>query len=340
MELAIRDQTDTALTQAEPAYTDADFTISDRTRLRLADSVPANTRRAYTRQWNAFTAWCAANDGRVPLPATAQTFADYVTHLADTGYAPASIEQAMGAIRSCHTTAGHEGHPHGRAALQILRQYKRERAENGQRNQREAPPVTIPVLRAMVDSCPQDTAVGIRDRLVLVLGLALMGRRSELIALNRADVTQTDYGLDVTIRTSKTDKNSLGEVIAVPRGDHPLTDPVDAWLAWCRLLDEAGQHDGLLLRRLYVHDTIGRSLGGDAVNEIVRSCAIRAGVPRAEEYTAHSLRAGGATVAYAARHPISTIAKHGRWSPTSPVLLRYIRAVDRWRDNAMRNVGL
>ncbi|MEU4406225.1 tyrosine-type recombinase/integrase [Streptosporangium sp. NPDC023963] len=340
MELAIPDQAGTPLTQPQPTYTDADFTISDSTRVRLADSVPANTRRAYTRQWRDFTAWCAANGGRVPLLATAQTFTDYVTYLADAGYAPGSIEQAMGAIRSCHTAAGHEGQPHGRAALKVLRQHRRHLAENGQRHQKEAPPVTIPVLRAMVDACPQNTVAGIRDRLVLVLGLALMGRRSELVALTRADVTQTDDGLEVAFRTSKTDKNSVGEIIAVPRGDYPLTDPVDAWLAWTRLLDEAGHHDGRLLRRLYVHDTIGRSIGGDAINEIVRSCAIRAGVPRAQEYTAHSLRAGGATVAYAARVPVSIIAKHGRWSPTSPVLLRYIRAVDRWRDNAMRGVGL
>ncbi|MFI9591174.1 integrase [Nonomuraea sp. NPDC052265] len=308
--------------------------------MRLADSIPANTKRAYTRQWNAFTAWCTSNGHRVPLPATAQTFVDYVTHLADAGYAPATIEQAMGAIRSCHTNAGYESQPHGRAALQVLRQYRRERAENGQRHQKEAPPVTIPVLQAMVDACDQNTVIGVRDRLILVVGLALMGRRSELVNLNRADVVQTGEGLDITIRTSKTDKNSIGEVISVPSGSHPLTDPVDAWLAWTSILDDAGEHGGRLLRRLYVHDSIGRSLGGDAINEIVRGCAIRAGVPRAEEYTAHSLRAGGATVAYAARVPVSVIAKHGRWSPTSPVLLRYIRAVDRWRDNAMRNVGL
>ncbi|WP_157520696.1 hypothetical protein [Herbidospora daliensis] len=72
------------------------------------------------------------------------------------------------------------------------------------------------------------------------------------------------------------------------------------------------------------------------MNVIVGDLAVRAGVPNAETATAHSLRAGGATVAYAA----SVIAAHGRWAPNSPVVLNYIRAVDRWRDNAMRNVGL
>jgi hypothetical protein len=65
-EIAIRDQTVTGLTMAEPAYTDAEFTISDSTRIRLADSVPANTRRACTCRWSAFTDWCTANGGRVP----------------------------------------------------------------------------------------------------------------------------------------------------------------------------------------------------------------------------------------------------------------------------------
>jgi integrase len=88
------------------------------------------------------------------------------------------------------------------------------------------------------------------------------------------------------------------------------------------------------------HGHIGESLGADAVNDVVRQLAAGAGVLNAERYTAHSLRAGGATVAYAAGVPISVIAAHGRWNIKSPVLLGYIRAVDRWKDNAMRNVGL
>lgn len=326
-------------TGSDGGHTAADYALSARTQERIADGVPANTRRAYARQWALFTAWCAEH-GRIALPATAHTLAEYTSQLCEAGQAPASIEQAIAAIRTMHRLAGHIGRPATESARLALRAYKRRRAEAGGRGQREAPPITIDALRAMVSACDLDTPIGRRDRLLLVLGLALMGRRSELVALTRDDVREVPDGLEVTIRTSKTDKDSTGETIAIPRGTHPLTDPVAAWRDWLTVLDQAGHTTGRLLRRINRHGTIGPSLGADAVNTIVRDLAIRAGVPSADTITAHSLRAGGATVAYAAGVPVAVIAKHGRWAPASPVVLRYIRAVDRWRDNAMRNVGL
>ncbi|WP_336213126.1 hypothetical protein [Nonomuraea sp. LPB2021202275-12-8] len=56
----------------------------------------------------------------------------------------------------------------------------------------------------MVSARDLNTAIRRRDRLLLVLGLALMGRRSELVALTREDVREVADGLEVTIRTSKT----------------------------------------------------------------------------------------------------------------------------------------
>ncbi len=327
------------LAAADGGHRAPDYALSAGARERIADGVPANTRRAYRRQWENFGAWCD-RQGRAALPATGQTLAEYVHALCSAGLAPATVEQAIAAVRTMHRLAGHPGEPPTEAARLALRAYRRARAEDGARGQREAPPVTIDALRAMVAACDLGTPAGVRDRLVLVLGLALMGRRSELVALTQRDVRQAPDGLEVTIRTSKTDRDSRGEVVAVPRGGHPLTDPVAAWRDWTALLAEAGHTGGRLLRRIDRHGTIGPSLSAAAVGVIVRSLAVRAGVPGAESFTAHSLRAGGATVAYAAGVPVSVIARHGRWAPASPVVLRYIRAVDRWRDNAMRDVGL
>lgn len=315
-----------------------DSVVSDRTRARMLAAVPDNTRRAYARQWDRFTGWCAER-GRSALPATAETLAEYVTDLADAGLSPASVKQAISAVRTAHRAAGHDHQPDTRGARLVLRGHRRDRAETGQRV-RQAPPVTIETLRAMIERCDPATIRGLRDRLVLVLGLALMGRRSELVALNLDDVTETAEGLEVLIRASKTDQDALGAVVAIPHGQHGDTDPVALVRAWRQLLARHGVTSGRLLRSVTRHGRIGASLTGDAVSDVVAGAAARAGLRHAERYSAHSLRAGGATSAYKAGIAVSLIAEHGRWSPASPVVLSYIRGVDRWRDNALRGIGL
>ncbi|KAA9380142.1 tyrosine-type recombinase/integrase [Microbispora cellulosiformans] len=245
----------------------------------------------------------------------------------------------MAAIRTCHRTAGYKGQPDREGAALALRGYRQRRAKSGRRNQRQAPVLTIEQVRAMAGVCPDDPA-GWRDRLVLDLGVALMGRRSELIALFQDDVRVVDGELEVLIRHSKTDQDAHGETVYIPPGEHPLTDPVGAWRQWTAFLAEHGHTGGRLLRRFYRNHRVGPSLGGDAVNDIIRGLAVRAGIDGAEDVTAHSLRATGASWAYAERAPMSAITEHGRWKPGSSVVLRYIRAVDKRRNNPMRGAGL
>ena len=317
---------------------DPDRAVSERTRERMLDGVPENTRKAYARQWAAWSEWCARH-GRCELPATGETLAEFVTELADGGKAPASIEQAIGAIRTAHRVAGHPGTPNTDRARLVLRGYRRERAEAGQRAQK-APPVTLKALRRMIEVTDPATVIGARDRLLLVLGFSMMARRSELAGLGLADVVETDDGLEVLIKSSKTDKDSVGETVAVPRGQHPDTDPVRLLRAWREVLSTQGITDGKLFRSVTRHGRIGASMSTDGICDAVRAAAVRAGLANAQDYSAHSLRAGGATSAYKSGAPVSTIASHGRWSPTSPVVLGYIRAVDKWSDNPMRGVGL
>src|SRR5690606_27846407 len=110
--------------------------------------------------------------------------------------------------------------------------------------------------------------------------------------------------------------------------------------AWRDLLATHGITDGPVLRSVDRHGRLGGRLSGDGLHRIVRAAAVRAGLPDAARYSAHSLRAGGATAAYRAGAPVSTIAAHGRWAPGSPVVLSYVRAVDRWTDSPLRGIGL
>jgi integrase len=328
------------------AYSDADFSITEDTARQLLEATPENTRRAYERNWAQFATWCT-EQGRVPLPATAQTLADYIARLVGIGLAPATIEQAIGTIRSRHRDAGYKGRPDTTAALKLLNAYRREWAAAGNKT-RKSTPILLPALRAMVGVWDPGTPAGLRNRALLLVGFTLMARRSELSALNIGDLAAHEEGMTVTIRLSKTDQAARGVQVAVPFAQHAEMCAVRAVNAWRAELAGRGLATGALFRPVDRHGKIGGEPGtaggitdrltGKSINNIVRRSALLAGLR--EHYTAHGLRAGAATVAYAAGIPVSVIAAHGRWSLKSPVVLGYIRPVDQWKNNAMKGIGL
>jgi site-specific recombinase XerD len=80
---------------------------------------------------------------------------------------------------------------------------------------------------------------GLRDRALLLLGFAGAFRRSELVALNFADIEFCDAGLRVTIQRSKTDQ----EVSVLKSRSHGVRQPVlsklRAWIKAAEICDGA-----------------------------------------------------------------------------------------------------
>ncbi|QOS58149.1 tyrosine-type recombinase/integrase [Thermobifida fusca] len=332
-----------------PAHAPAPITssgeLSATAAARIAESWTPNTRAAYRRDWAAFQEWCA-RENRSPLPASASTLATYLDALthAVPPPAPATLDRMLGTIQSHHTALGLPLDT--KPARMVLRAYRRERAQAGY-EPRRAPALTVEQLRAMVEATSDDLA-GLRDRTLCLLGFAMMARRSELAGLDIADVRAVSEGLQVRVRTSKTDRESAGAIVAVPYGSLARTCPVRTTLAWIDALRERGITDGPLLRAV---DRYGRPAGspraalrgsgrmsGAGINHIIKTLARRAGIDA--PITAHSLRAGAATAAAEARVPRAYIARQGRWSPNSSVVDTYIRPADAWHDNPMRHVGL
>ncbi len=163
--------------------------------------------------------------------------------------------------------------------------------EHGTAPDRKAP-LTLDMLRPALEALP-DTLQAIRDRAVLLLGFACALRRSELVALDVADLTLTADDLRVIIRKSKTDQTASGAEIVVPSIPGEL-DPVAAVRAW---LDASGIGSGPVFRRITKHGAIGRArLTGQVVALIVKRAARAAGLDH-RRLSAHSLRAGFATTA-------------------------------------------
>jgi integrase len=161
-----------------------------------------------------------------------------------------------------------------------------------------------------------------------------MGRRCELVRLNLSDVKETSEGLLAYIAYSKTDQRGDGREVAIPRARRDQTVcPMLATRAWRAALAEHGVTEGRLLRNVNRWGKPGTALTGHTVNRIVKTLAARAGLPNPDDYSAHSLRSGGATIAAKNRAPKAFIAAQGGWTPGSAVLEGYVRQVDRWTDN-------
>jgi integrase len=314
--------------------------VSDETAADLKRATAANTDRAYARWWGMALNWCA-REGRTPLPMTAETVAEFIGHLKrsaspKTGkpYSPASLDQALSAIRTAHFRAGFEGQPQSRAARDIIKVHRQDRARDGWRPRR-AKPVTLDVLRLLLAQCDTDSLSGRRDAAILVLGYGLMGRRSELAAATIDQVTVTDDWVTVFIPMSKTDTSAQGEDIDIPRGVAPDIDAGAVVGSYLEGLAEHGVTEGHLLRRIDVWGNLGSSMGAESVNEIVKRLAREAKLTDAERVTAHGLRAGAPTDAAERGVPIPFIAEHGRWSKNSTQVLTYVRPADRRRNNPL-----
>lgn len=307
---------------------------------RIGRAPSPNTLIAYRRWLTDYEDWCRRRDIARPIPADAAMFANYVNDLSDRGKGVSTVKLAMAAVRWAHAVAGHEDEPPLKLARLALRDHAKQQAALGIRGTGQATPILLKALRAMLDTCATDTFRGRRDRWLLVIGWAGMFRRSELAALTFADVREVPDGLTVYVAQSKTDKDAVGAEVPLPRGSHSETDPQRVHADYLAALSAEGITSGRLLRGISRGGGIEDEITGDQINDIVKTAARLADLPGADGYSAHSLRAGGATEAYRAGAPVSAIAEHGRWAKNSPVVLGYIRAVDKWQDNPMRGIGL
>jgi site-specific recombinase XerD len=149
------------------------------------------------------------------LPATAATLAAFLACEATRGSRPSSIARRIAGIRHAHLLAGHEPPSQAEMVKATFRGIRRSVGSAPKRKQ----PLTVDCLRAMVAAAP-DNLIGLRDRALLLIGFAAALRRSELVALDVADLTETKAGLRLRIRASKTDQERQGTTVAIVPGDN------------------------------------------------------------------------------------------------------------------------
>lgn len=302
-------------------------------------SKAGSTVKAYRSDARLFEAWCAGYGFR-SLPASPAAVAGFLTHEAEDGRAASTIGRRCAAIGYAHKLAGLSDpteHEDVRATLRGIR-----RTVGVAPTQKAA--ATVDVLTAMLMRVP-DTLTGKRDKALLALGFAGAFRRSELVALDVADLREDREGLRVMVRRSKTDQEGQGFEKAIPHGR--FIRPVALVRDW---LDAAGITEGPVFRPVSRSGRVrglphsGANLDGlanlatpprlttRAVADIMKLHVAAAGLD-ASTFGAHSLRAGYITTAAERGADLARIMdQSGHRDPRTVV--GYIRRANAFKDHS------
>jgi integrase len=284
------------------------------------------TKDAYRKDMAHFHSWCESI-GRNPLPASPETVVGYLTTHAKV-HAVATLLRRLSSISQAHKAAGLEFPSKHPAVSAVLAGIKRK--EGAAQVRKVALTTDI-----VADVLPKgDKLINIRDRAVILLGLALAGRRSEIAALTVEDVTIKRTHAEITLRSSKTDQEGRGMTLAVSYTGK-ATCPVMALERW---LETAAIIKGRLFRSVTKGGTVGESMSGRAIANIVKKCAGEAGLD-ASQYSGHSLRSGFATSAAMHGLHLDEIMRHTRHQDAKTAQ-RYVQQGRLARSKITEQIGL
>jgi len=292
-------------------------------------SKSANTRKAYKSDWKHFIAWCAMN-GVISLPAPQEAIALYLTMYADL-LKIATLARRLASISEAHRIAGFDS-PTSASQVQLV--WKGIRRTKGiQQNSKH--PLLTSDLQTVFANC-KDDLIGIRDRALLLLGFSGAFRRSELVAINRNDLSFVKEGIVIRLKRSKTDQEGIGTEKAIPFGSNPALCPVSGLRAWLEASEEVSDPLFVSIRKGNMISM--RRLSPKAVALILKSRLEKVGY-HSEEFSGHSLRSGFCTQAAmngASDRAIMQQTKHR----TREMVDRYVRVASIWSENASTKLGL
>lgn len=329
----------TDLEPVHPAQVDPALSGHDALDIEVARNIRGSraeaTWTAYSSDWGHFTRWCNSR-GDQALPAEPLTVARYISDLARDGdgrtpVSPSTIGRRLSAIRAAHE---HHNQPIPTFDPLVVRTRAgiNRRLKVAPRNRKRD--ISTDDLRAACQAMG-GRLIDHRDRALLLVGFAGGFRRSELAALDVADIRDRPEGLDIFIGSSKRDQEGEGANVAIVYGDSPDTCPVRALRRW---LGEAYIKEGPVFRAMGKGDRVGLRISGHSIARVVKRHMAPLGHD-ITEFSGHSLRRGMATTASRNGAPDRTImatTRHAKVDSLTP----YVEDGRRFHDPASGYLGL
>jgi integrase len=251
----------------------------------LAGAFSLATRRAYAGDWKLWATWCAVN-GKTALPAKPADLASWMKERAHTRKMT-SVSRGLAAVAKIHELAGAPINKYDPALHFAMARLARERGQS--KDGRHA--LSTADIEAMLRPLGSDL-LGLRDRAIILLGFAGGFRRSELVALEIADINWRRDGITILIKRSKGDQEGEGQTVGILYGRRERTCPVRALKRW---IEASGLAEGVIFRRVK-GSGIAAALTDQVIWRVVKRHAAAAGLDPSN-LGAHSLRVGHVTQA-------------------------------------------
>lgn len=251
-------------------------TLAERwlTHLIVERGVSAHTESNYRRDVNRYLTWLERAGITDLKQVTARDVEAYVVDLrrgvdGARALSTSSAARALVVARGLHKFGVAEGVLDADVAAEVTPPKQGERLPDT---------LSVQEVEALLDSCPTETPVGVRDRALLELLYATGARVSELLGLNVDDVQDSEGVITVT---GKGNKQRL-----VPVGKHAQA-AVNAYLVRVRPAFATGKSHALFL------NTRGGALSRQSAWTVLKQAAQRAGIEK--EISPHTLRHSFAT---------------------------------------------
>ena len=268
-----------------------------------------NTLRAYRADFKVFSAWCADNEID-PLSASATEIANFVTTQAE-HRTTATIRRR---IASISTLLKLNSYPDPTGSPEVILALKRIQRQKG-RAQKQAQPLTKDILAQLVEVTGDDL-VGMRDRVLLMLGYETMRRRSELCNFRFEDIEYlTQEKVGIWLRFSKTDQFGQGKFIPISPA---LGAVIENWRITLKV------NAGYILREVTKTGRIQAHMRPSSINLRLKVLQRTAELNHVAELSGHSFRVGGAIDLLEAGETLEKIMLRGGWKSESTAL-RYLR---------------
>ena len=162
----------------------------------IIESIPENSRRAFTSDWSQFSQWCESHNC-VTLPATPDTVVAYIHELCKT-HKVATIRRRLVSITKAHKL--------NNVPTPVKSEFVRAKLYTIMKNLRvkqdKKAPILTKQLRQILGNIPEDL-MGLRDRALLLVGFASGVRRDELVHINVSNFEFKEEGILLEIENGE-----------------------------------------------------------------------------------------------------------------------------------------